>query len=243
MIQGSLMLKAAFVLLGLVLGVLFVVGVRTAWQRTNASSAEVRTATMRVLVGTALWLGLPMAAAAAGRLRFEPPTFMLLMLIILIGSLALGLSRVGYRLATGLPLAVLVGVQSFRLPLELAMHRAYSEGVMPVQMSYSGYNFDIATGVLAIVVALALATGRAGTGLVRVWNWLGILLLANIVVVAVLSTPLFNVFRTEPKNIWVTQPPFVWLPAVMVAMALMGHIIIFRRLRLESQEGAGAERH
>ena len=48
---------------------------------------------------------------------------------------------------------MLVGVQGFRLPLELAMHRMYERGIMPVQMSYSGLNYDILTGIRALVVA------------------------------------------------------------------------------------------
>ncbi|MGH7459889.1 MAG: hypothetical protein ACREMA_02530, partial [Longimicrobiales bacterium] len=193
------------------------------------------------LLGTALWLAVTLGAAAAHRLRFEPPTFMLFILIALSGSFAIGLSPVGRRLAAGLPLALLVGVQGFRLPLELAMHRAYGEGIMPVQMSYSGYNFDIVTGSLAIVLSAAVALGYAGVGLVRLWNWLGSLLLANVLIIAVLSTPLFRAFDTEPLNTWVTQPPYVWLPAVMVPMALIGHIVVFRRLRAEKTDNRAAD--
>ena len=226
------MLPAFFLLMGVTLAALFVSAVKTAWQNTNATPEETRKATMRAALVATLWLGLPLAAAAAHRLRFEPPTFMLMMLLVLVASLAVGLSRVGYRLAAGIPLAALVGVQSFRLPLELMMHRAYTDGLMPVQMSYSGYNFDIVTGATAIVVAILVASGKAGVGLVRIWNWVGTLLLANVLVIAVLTTPLVDFFKTEPKNVWITQAPFVWLPAVMVAMALLGHIVVFRAVSM-----------
>ena len=39
----------------------------------------------------------------------------------------------------------------FRSPLELAMHRAAVARVMPIALSYGGCNFDIVTGVAAIV--------------------------------------------------------------------------------------------
>ena len=51
-------------------------------------------------------------------------------------------------------------------------------------MSYSGLNFDIVTGITAIVVAALLATGRAGVRTVRAWNVMGTLLLVNIIVIA-----------------------------------------------------------
>jgi hypothetical protein len=73
------------------------------------------------------------------------------------------------------PLAVLVGVQGFRLPLELLMHRAYAEGLMPVQMSYSGRNFDIVTGTTAWCSPRRSGSRRsAARGLVLAWNVMGI---------------------------------------------------------------------
>jgi hypothetical protein len=41
----------------------------------------------------------------------------------------------------------------------------------------------------------------------------------------------FPLQRFAVPNVWVTQAPFVWLPAVMVLAALLGHILLFRRLR------------
>ena len=46
--------------------------------------------------------------------------------------------RSARRLALDLPVAALVGYQGFRVLVELLLHRAYTEGLMPVQMSYSG---------------------------------------------------------------------------------------------------------
>jgi hypothetical protein len=110
------------------------------------------------------------------------------------------------------------------------MHGMYTRGVMPVQMSYSGFNFDIVTGAMAIPVAVLVATGRAGPGLVLVWNILGLALLANVVTVAILGTPRIRYFGDDQLNVWVMYPPFVWLPAVMVLAALAGHLLIFRAL-------------
>ena len=85
---------------------------------------------------------------------------------VAVGRILLARSSIGDRLARGLPLAYLVGFQAFRFPLELAIHRAYVEGVMPVQMSYSGRNFDIVTGLTALVLAAALAMARVPRWLV-----------------------------------------------------------------------------
>jgi hypothetical protein len=139
-------------------------------------------------------------------------------------------SRIGARVASTLSFAWLVGYQSFRLLLEIVMHRAASIGLMPVQMSFSGWNFDILTGALAIPVAWLAARGRAPRGLIVAWNLLGSLLLANIVSIAVASLPAFAAFGPDRLNTWVANPRYIWLPGVLVPAALFGHIVAWRKI-------------
>ena len=187
-------------------------------------------------VAVVSWLGFTLALAASGVLSFTsvPPTMVILLVAILALAFAIGTSRFGLRLATGISLAALVGIQGFRFPLELMLHQAYVEGLMPVQMSFSGFNFDILTGLSAIVVALVLVWRPMSVTLVRIWNTAGVVLLANILTIAVLSAPLpLRVFDNEPANVWVTQAPWVWLPSVYVMAAIIGHILVYRRVRHE----------
>ena len=111
------------------------------------------------------------------------------------------------------------------------MHALYERGIVPVQMSYSGRNFDILTGASALIVAALARSGRAPRWLVAMWNVVGLALLANVVAIAILSTPRIHYFGADRLNVWVTHPPFVWLPAVMVLAAFAGHLVIFRALR------------
>jgi hypothetical protein len=84
-----------------------------------------------------------------------------------------------------------------------------------------------------------LVVGRMPLRGVRFWNWMGFGLLLNVMIIANLSTPSpFRLFMNEPANVWVTQAPFVWLPAVMVLLALLGHVVLFRRLRVEVERGS-----
>ena len=92
-------------------------------------------------------------------------------------------------------------LSGFRFPLELLMHRAYVEGLMPVQMSYSGQNYDIVSGITAGALALWLGRGRAPRGVVATWNVLGFLLLVNIVTVAVVSTPRFDGLARKAEHV------------------------------------------
>jgi hypothetical protein len=226
--------EAAFVIIPALLLAAFVWGAFSAWRRSGRSPASATRAAVSVGLASIVWMAATWAAAASGVLsRWDllPPPFMILMIATMGLAVIVTWSPVGRNIANSLPLWVLVAVQAFRLPLELAMHQMYERGIMPGQMSYSGRNFDIVTGITAIVVALLVATGRAGNRLVAAWNILGLALLLNVLVVAVLSTPAFRYFGDDRVNTWVTQTPFVWLPAVMVLAALMGHLLIFRSLR------------
>jgi hypothetical protein len=222
----------AFVVLPIALSCGFVGGVWFAWRRSGSRRAA--RATVLAAVCTTVWLGVSWEAAATGVLRrwdATPPPFALLVAIIVLLGLRLAFGPVGQRFAQTIPLWLLVGVQAFRLPLELAMHRLAERGVMPGQMSYSGRNYDILTGASAVLVALLIVMGKAGVRVVRLWNVIGLILLANIVVVAILSTPRIAYFGNANLNIFVTYAPFVWLPAILVPAALAGHLVIFRALK------------
>lgn len=227
--EPSPLLLWSFAALGVLVGVMFVAALAYVYRGSTGT-------VLKGALAAAAWMGLTLGAAATGRLSFAPPTMLALFGAVAALAVYFGRSRLGERLATLLPLAALVGFQSFRILVELLLHRAYVEGLMPVQMSYSGRNFDIASGITAVGVAGALAAGRCPTWLVRAWNFFGMALLANVLVIAVLSAPLpIRLFHNEPANVWVTQAPFVWLPAVMVLAAIVGHILVFRRLRHDAK--------
>lgn len=225
----------AFVIIPLALVVALFWGVSHASHHLH-DTKTVRLRALRLTCAVAaVWMVVTWAAAESGVLRqwdATPPPFALLVAGIVGLAVAMAFTGYGTRIARGLPLWTLVAVQGFRLPLELAMHAMYERGVMPVQMSYSGRNFDIVTGGTALVVAWLVATGRGGRRLVLAWNVLGLILLVNVVTIAILSTPRFRYFGDDRLNVWITYPPFVWLPAVMVLAALAGHLIVFRAVAL-----------
>ena len=223
-----------FIVLPLLVAAAFVWGVAVSSHVSSRSHAGPRRDVAVAATGTAVWMALTWIVAASGVFRRwdeTPPPFALLVVAIVALAIAIAVSATGKRLAERVPLWALVGIQGFRLPLEMAMHRLSERGIMPAQMSYSGRNFDILTGITALVVAALLARGLAGRRTVMVWNVGGLLLLTNIVVIAILSTPRFSYFGPDRVNEFVTYPPFVWLPAVLVLAALLGHLLVFRALR------------
>lgn len=187
-------------------------------------------------IGAALVLAISAVAAASGVLsRFDitPPPMAILIPSVLALALVVGLGSIGRGAAGAVPLMTLVGVQAFRLPLELFMHHAAEVGVMPMEMSYSGYNFDIVTGAVALALFAAARVGLSvPRALIWSWNLWGLACLGIILVVAVLSSPMVRFFGDDPRhlNTWVLFFPYVWLPAVLVTIAMSGHIIVTRAL-------------
>jgi hypothetical protein len=228
------LLTGSFIGMACALAVLLVIGVHLAGRRLGEPPRTTRWWTTMTAIAAGGWLGVTWAAAETGhlsRLDLRPPPFMALPVAIALLGALMAFTRFGTRLVDGLPISALIAFHAFRFPLELLMHRAYSEGVMPYQMSYSGWNFDILTGLTALPVAWALHRGLAGRRLAVVWNVTGSLLLLNIVTIAVVSTPIVGLFGPDLLNTWVMFPPFVWLPAVMVLMALVGHVLVARKIR------------
>jgi hypothetical protein len=229
--DASALVTAGFVVLPMLVAAAFVLGVAIGGRRMGNPSSR-RRWLARTAAAAAVWMLLCWAVAATGALRaFDavPPPLAVLLAVIAALGIAIAASPIGGRLAR-LPLAALVGVQVFRFPLELLMHQAHVEGVMPIQMSYSGRNLDILTGISAGLLAIALARWRVPRWVVGLWNVAGLALLANVVAVAVVSNPPFRWFGDDSLALWVTYPPFVWLPAVLVLAAWAGHLVIFRAL-------------
>lgn len=143
------------------------------------------------------------------------------------------------RAVDAVPVGALILLQGFRLPLELVMHQAAVEGVMPPQMTYTGLNFDIITGILGFLVGAWALKGNAPRWALWAFNAIGSALLLAVVVIAVTSMPTpLRMFTNDPPNVWITFVPFVLLPVLLVVCAVWSHVEITRRL-LRGAEATG----
>jgi hypothetical protein len=161
-----------------------------------------------------------------------PPPGLLLVAGLSALTVLIVFSAVGTRIVDGVPLGAIVLLQSFRIAVEWLLHRLYLEGSVPVQMTWSGRNLDVVSGLTGLLLGLALLRGvRVPRAVVLGWNVLGLALLTNIVLVAVLATPALHRFPGGPPNLLPSTFPWVWLPSFLVQVALGSHLLVFRRLR------------
>lgn len=125
-----------------------------------------------------------------------------------------------------------------RIPVELVLLWLYQYGYVPQVMTFEGRNFDIWSGVTAIVFAwLALHDSKITRRVLLGWNFVALALLINIVVHAILSAPFkFQRMSFDQPNIAVLYFPFIWLPSVIVPIVLFSHLVSIKKLITTNEE-------
>lgn len=179
-------------------------------------------------LATVIWLGAFTVIIKSGVVTAQPmPRLLILFAAVNVVSITIALSPLGGWLASGLTPGLLVFFHSFRLPLEVILHQWAKEGTIPVSMTWSGSNFDIIAGILALLIAPFATRFR---GLAWTFNVVGLLLLINVIRVAILSSPLPFAWPVDPPLLLAMQLPYALIAPVCVGGALAAHIILFRAL-------------
>jgi hypothetical protein len=224
-VPGSPASVFAFVVIVIAVLAAFLAAVHRAYRGEPARAATV---TFRTAVITAVWLAFLGFLVGTHRLERLPmyglPFFFGAVAAI---SLGLGLSSLGGRIAASVPLAALVGFQAFRLPLELVLHAWAEQGTIPVTMTWTGRNWDIISGIVALVACFFANRHR---GAAWIANIVGAVLLVNVMRVALLSAPVPFGWHVEPPLLVALNLPYMYIGPVCVGGAIAGHVILTRAL-------------
>jgi hypothetical protein len=165
----------------------------------------------------------------------RPPRLMLLVGLAFVGIYFASYFSAFSKLIEKPGLAWLIGLQVFRVAVEIFLDLGYRAGFVPVQMTLEGRNWDVITGLTALPMAWLVAKNKAPKWLIYAWNAMGLALLLNVMTVAVLSMPTsLRHFHNEPANTFVAYFPYVWLPTYLVQVAWMSHLLIFRAAKARS---------
>lgn len=122
-----------------------------------------------------------------------------------------------------------VYLQSFRIVVELLIYGAFLNGVFPERATFKGLNFDILSGISALVVGFLYQRGKlSDTGLV-VWNVCSLLILA-LTVFSFVSVYYFSddVAATSPVEF--VQMPYLLLASLLLPIAVFLHVFSLRQL-------------
>ena len=161
-----------------------------------------------------------------------PPRFIFLLLPSLIFIMSLFVTKQGIKFIDSLQLKWLTLINVIRIPIEIILYYVFLEGLIPHLMTFVGYNHDIISGVSApIIYYLFFVKKKLHYNVLLIWNIFCLALLVNIVSIAILSakTP-FQQLAFEQPNIGVTYFPLVWLPAIIVPIVLLSHLVCIRHI-------------
>lgn len=181
-----------------------------------------------------LWLLVQAGVALTGFYTVThtfPPRFVVLIGVPLLCILCLFVFRKGREYIDRLDMKYLILIHTVRIPVEIVLYLLYLHKKVPVGMTFEGSNYDILSGISAIVIFWLYKKDRIGKAGLLLWNVICLLLLVNIVVTAVLSAPLaFQQFAFDQPNIAVLYFPYVWLPCCVVPLVLLSHLAAMRKL-------------
>lgn len=165
-----------------------------------------------------------------------PPPIMKAMVIILILTVLICVSPWAKRMVTASSWRSLIGMQSFRVMPEILLVMMYHDGLVPVQMTWDGRNWDMMTALLSIVLAAVWPRLKRPRLWATIHTLVGLGTLTNILAIAILSMPTpYRYFMNEPANTHVTEFPYIWLPTIHVFAALLIHGLTLRKLWLTRQ--------
>lgn len=162
-----------------------------------------------------------------------PPKLMLAVLPVILFIIALLVNKKGQAFTDSLDLRKLTLLHIVRLPVELTLYWLAAHKAVPELMTFTGRNFDIVAGITApIIYFICLKEVEVkNQGLLLAWNLIGLGLLLNIVINAVLSAPFsFQQFAFDQPNIAVLYFPYVLLPSFIVMTVLFSHLVVIRKL-------------
>jgi hypothetical protein len=199
----------------------------------------------RAVPGLVLWLSvgaaLPFGLAATN----APPAAQFLVFTpFLVCCIWAGFSPYGTRIASA-PLWALTGIHAFRVPLEIVLDIWAHAGAVPVQMTYRGANFDILTGIAAVVLGVWMYQRPAPRWLVAGFNLFGLGMLINILIIVNRSSPtvvrsLLGGYESGPDMLPAFSFPAVWIATVALMPALALHLAVLRgvwRGRVDQPDG------
>ncbi len=201
----------------------------------NAQSSQTQRMYHPVFVGISLWLTLQGVLSIKNiynsNLDAFPPKIMLLgILPAMLAIITLFATTRGRQFIDSLSIQHLGYLHVVRVPVELVLYWLFLHKAIPEVMTFEGRNFDILAGITAPFIAyFGLTKGKLGPKVILLWNVIGLGLLLNIVVHAILAAPSpIQQIAFEQPNIAILNFPFVWLPTFVVPVVLFSHLVSLR---------------
>lgn len=228
--------QAGFLLLTVVFLFVLISEIRKGMQYTAWDNRKKKRYIGKLIISLMVWGVFVSVWSVSGRMSdfsMFPFNLMPVILIPVIVAIIFLPSKNFGEILRHIPPENLIRLQSFRFFVEVLLWMLFIAELLPEQMTFEGRNWDILAGFTAPIIAALASKGKTSRTGIVIWNVIGLGLLLNIVIVAILSTPSpWRVFMNEPANYIVTYFPISWLPGFLVPLAYYLHFMSIRQMWL-----------
>lgn len=157
----------------------------------------------------------------------------IIFVLVLIGTIIV--SFIFYSQYNKLPnstnIFFLTSIHLLRIPMEFILYSLWINKLVPREMTYEGLNFDLYFGISTILILIVGLIWKDfyKSNIFRFWNFLGICFLLNVLIIGIISSPLpLQLIAHKNPNLAVLQFPYSLLPAVVVPVIILAHILSLR---------------
>jgi hypothetical protein len=219
--------------------VLIALGLWLGLERTELTASQRRDTWLAVMIPFTLWLAVVWSAAINGTLRpgsFPPPVPVAVLLPVIVGLPLLLYSRRLGTVLDAMPASWLVALQVYRV-FGMAFLLAWLGGSAPAVFALPAGIGDVITGLLALPVAVSLASGSDdGRRAAIAWNIFGLLDFA--VALGIGFSIAFGLIVPGVPNRATGVYPTVLIPAFAVPSSILLHALSLRQLSRRRQSAA-----
>jgi len=215
-------------------------------ERTHLTESQRRTTWLALVLPYTLWAAVAWSAAINGVLRLGASALPLLpaaiFLPVIVGAPLLLLSKRVGQLLDAMPTTWLVALQLYRV-LGSQWLVYWLHGQLPGLWALPAGTGDVLTGLFAVPVAIALATGTAeGLKAAIVWNIFGVADLAVAIALGMIIAPgPFQLIVLQGPSIGLDGFPNVLTPAFVVPGSILLHALSLRQLSRRRADPRGGE--
>lgn len=164
-----------------------------------------------------------------------PPKILILPVSWLLFTFFAMLNRKTRSIIAGIPPQWLMYFQVYRIAVEWVLWRLFIEGIIPVQMTFEGYNFDIIAGLLLPITGWLVFKKKVLSVRWAIFaNLVGLGLVLTIFYIAVRSAPgpIGADWEDPVRNTMIAYWPMIWLPGLVAPAAIMIHVFSLWQLFL-----------
>ncbi|PCJ97183.1 MAG: hypothetical protein COA50_05970 [Flavobacteriaceae bacterium] len=230
------MLKTSYILLFVLLWTLIIFVYNASLKKAIVPP---KTQWKKLLIPTlvlALWLILQYTISESGfyhNLSLPPriPLFMIFPLLLFM--LIFLYSKRKSPIIHAIPIYIPIGYQSFRALIEVLFYYTFLQGILPLQVTFEGANYDVLLGISAIFMGIYAFKKNASKKLLLVWNFIGIGVVAFAAFIFITSFYFPSIWGQENAEISeeFNQFPFLLLPTFFMPSAIFMHILSIIQLR------------